>query len=90
MPMYSYRNLETGDTREEYRPVEERDRLPVVPGNWQRVTVPNRIGVVGLRSNPHEQGTQMRRAYYDKECQGTLEKEFTPQDIKDAQKAWPQ
>lgn len=88
MPIYSYVDIETGNSRDEHRPVDARDVPPDVPGRWTRVTVPQRVGILGAASDPQDQTAVMRRGYYDLECQGELQKKFTPQEIADAKKAW--
>lgn len=63
MPLYQYRDVQTGRLVELFRPVAGRDQ---VPAGLRRITVPERVGVQGTSSSPIDPGDadyQVPRAF---------------------------
>ncbi len=89
MPIYQFRHTITGKVTELHRPIEERD-FPLPDGPWERVTVPARIAVVGSAKGVGNTSMDesMRKALYKYEQDGTLERDFTKQQIADAKRVW--
>jgi hypothetical protein len=59
MPVYQYENAK-GQVREEVRTVAERD---VCPEGYRRITVPQRLEVVGFRTDPTSADGSVPKAF---------------------------
>jgi hypothetical protein len=86
MPVYEFENPKTGERREMVLPVAQRDCGPV---GFLRITVPQRINVVGLAPNPHAAENQVLttcRRLEETHRQGSSafrrELDFTPDQMK--------